>query len=133
VIDIYGALLLFVLPGLFVTLIFFKSEQILLKIVYTVFFSILIAVFVGMFLGYNETMKDLTGGITRHNLIMYLTVISGILFLIFLAKTIKEQKTFKHRMPAETGEHPDAAAKTKEAKKPAKVPRSTKKKGHKNL
>jgi len=72
------------IPGYLVALIFFKEFGTLEKIALGIILSICIDIIIGLFLGYNETMKNLTGGITAINLWIYLLVLSGILFSVYM-------------------------------------------------
>jgi len=89
---IAGALFAFFIPGFLLVLIFFKELNKLQKIVLAVVLSIITAVAIGIFLGYNETMKNLTGGVTAYNVWIYELVLSGILLIINL---LKEKLIFK--------------------------------------
>ncbi len=89
---IIGALFALFIPGYLLVLIFFKELNNLQKIALAIVLSIIVAVSIGIFLGYNETMKNLTGGVTEYNVWVYELVISGILFIIYL---LKEKFLFK--------------------------------------
>ena len=52
--------------------------------------SISIDIFLGLFLGYNEAMKNLTGGITAFNVWLYLSIFTLILFAIYIYKEREE-------------------------------------------
>ena len=52
--------------------------------------SISLDIFLGLFLGYNENMKNLTGGITAYNVWVYLLAITFILFIIYVYKEYRE-------------------------------------------
>lgn len=94
---IIGALFAFFIPGFLIVLIFFKELNKLQKVALAVVLSIIIAVAIGIFLGYNETMKNLTGGVTAYNVWVYELVVSGILLVIYLLKEriIFKEKTLK--------------------------------------
>lgn len=87
---IIGALFAFFIPGYLLVLIFFKELNNLQKIALAVVLSMIVAVATGIFLGYNEVMKNLTGGVTGYNVWVYELVISGILFIIYLLKEKKK-------------------------------------------
>lgn len=80
---IFGLLLALFVPGFLVALIFFKELEVIEKVALGFVFSICIDIIVGLFLGYNEAMKNLTGGITAFNIWIYLLIISIILSLIY--------------------------------------------------
>jgi len=79
---IFGLLFALFIPGFLVALIFFKELEVIEKVALAFVFSICIDIIVGLFLGYNEAMKNLTGGITAFNIWIYLVVITIILILI---------------------------------------------------
>ena len=79
---IFGLLFALFIPGFLVALIFFKELELIEKVALAFVFSICIDIIVGLFLGYNEAMKNLTGGITAFNIWIYLVVITIILILI---------------------------------------------------
>ena len=87
ILDIFlvfvGLVLGFFLPGFFITLIFFKELEIMEKIGLGMVFSIAINIVLGLFLGYNEYMKELTGGITRQNVWFGLLAITFILASLY--------------------------------------------------
>ena len=92
---IIGSLFALFIPGYLVTLIFFKELKPLQKIALAVTFSIIIDVAIGIFLGYNENMKDLTGGVTAENIWFYSLIISAFLLIIYLFTRTKKQKKKK--------------------------------------
>jgi hypothetical protein len=58
--------------------------------------SISLDIFIGLFLGYNETMKNITGGITAFNLWLYLLAATAIAAIIYLVKMDRlERATIK--------------------------------------
>lgn len=83
---VIGLPLALFIPGYLITLIFFDELEKLEKIALGFVLSICVDISLGLFLGYNKTMKDLTGGITALNLWIYLSVITLILFIIYLLK-----------------------------------------------
>jgi uncharacterized membrane protein len=80
--------------GYLLALIFFKELDTLEKVGLGFVLSICVDIAVGLFLGYNKTMKDITGGITARNLWIYLGAIT-----IGLAAVYASQK----RASAEKG------------------------------
>ncbi|MEM2138622.1 MAG: DUF1616 domain-containing protein [Candidatus Woesearchaeota archaeon] len=83
---IIGLPLALFIPGYLLTLIFFYELDQLEKIALGFVLSICVDIAVGLFLGYNKTMKDLTGGITALNLWLYLSLITLILFAVYYLK-----------------------------------------------
>lgn len=90
---IIGLPLALFIPGYLITLIFFKELSKLEKIALGFVLSICIDIAVGIFLGYNKTMKDITGGITAINLWLYLTTIT--IILLYLIKNKEQLKKIK--------------------------------------
>jgi uncharacterized membrane protein len=88
----FGLLLALFLPGYLVTRIFFKELEELEKIALGFVLSIAIDIALGLFLGYNETMKNLTGGITALNLWLYLGSITIILIISWILNNNDEYK-----------------------------------------
>ena len=78
---IFGLVFALFIPGFLLTLIFFKELELIEKIGLAFVLSICIDIFVGLFLGYNETMKNITGGITSKNVWLYLLNISFKIFI----------------------------------------------------
>lgn len=90
--TILGLLLALFLPGYFIARIYFRELSEIEKLVLGFVFSICIDIFVGLFLGYNETMKNITGGITQYNLWLYLGIISGVLIIAYIILNTDEIK-----------------------------------------
>lgn len=76
---IVGLPLALFIPGYLMTLLFFDELEALEKIAIGFVLSICVDIALGLFLGYNEHMKDLTGGITAKNLWFYLSFITILL------------------------------------------------------
>lgn len=93
---IIGLPLALFIPGYLLARIFFNELEELEKVALGFVLSIAVDIFLGLFLGYNKYMKDLTGGITATNLWIYLGSIT-IILAIFWALIQKEewQKTKK--------------------------------------
>ena len=89
---VIGSLFALFIPGFLLVLIFFKELNKLQKVTLSIVLSMIMTVFISIFMGYNETMKDLTGGVTAYNLWIYEILISVILFFTYL---IKERIIFK--------------------------------------
>lgn len=92
IIPIIGALFIFVIPGLLITLIFFSEIKLLEKIVLTFILSTSFVVILGVLLGFNEFTYNLTGGITKTNLWIYYLVINvSMLGYYIYAKNINKK------------------------------------------
>lgn len=87
---IIGLLLALFIPGYFLARIFFNELEELEKVALGFVLSIAVDIFLGLFLGYNKYMKELTGGITATNLWIYLGGIT-IILVIFWALIQKEE------------------------------------------
>jgi len=87
---IIGLPLALFIPGYLISRIFFNELDELEKVALGFVLSIAIDIFLGLFLGYNKYMKDLTGGITALNLWIYLGSIT-IILAIFWALIQKEE------------------------------------------
>ena len=92
---IFGILLLLFVPGFFLTLLFFDELNFLEKISLGIVLSLLIDVALGIFFGYNEFMKKLTGGITSRNIWIGLISISLILIIAYTVKVERDYLNFK--------------------------------------
>jgi uncharacterized membrane protein len=79
----FGLILALFLPGYIIARTFFKELGELEKVAIAFVLSISIDIFLGLFLGYNEAMKNFTGGITAANLWLHLTLITLILAVIY--------------------------------------------------
>ena len=91
IIALLGSLLALFIPGYLLTLIFFKELNLLQKIALAITFSIMIDVAIGIFLGYNENMKNITGGVTSENVWFYSLIVTGFLVVVYLfTKTGKQ-------------------------------------------
>lgn len=89
---VIGSLFALFIPGFLVVLIFFKNLSKLQKIAVSAVFSLIILVAISIFLGYNEKMMSITGGVTEYNLWIYELIISGILLTTLI---LKEKLIFK--------------------------------------
>ena len=84
IIAIIGTLFALFIPGYLLVLIFFKELKLLQKIALAITLSIMVDVAIGIFLGYNETMKNLTGGVTAGNVWFYSLIVSAFLLVMYL-------------------------------------------------
>ena len=82
----FGLLFALFIPGFLLTLIFFKELELIEKIGLGMVLSICVDIALGLFLGYNETMKNLTGGIIARNIWIGLILISVILGIVYYFK-----------------------------------------------
>jgi len=80
------------IPGFLLTLILMKEIDKLERFALSVCFSVCIVVLLGLFLGFNETIANITGGITSWNLWLYLIGISLALFLVYMFKRQKAKR-----------------------------------------
>jgi uncharacterized membrane protein len=85
-----GLILSLFMPGYLLARIFFKELTELEKVALGFVLSICLDIALGLFLGYNETMKNLTGGITAFNLWLYLIIITVILMIVYVFTNKKE-------------------------------------------
>jgi uncharacterized membrane protein len=92
---IVGLPLALFLPGYLIARLFFKELEELEKVALGFVLSIAIDIALGLFLGYNEYMKNLTGGITAFNLWMYLSSITIILVIAWALKNEDEYQKVK--------------------------------------
>jgi len=87
---VIGLPLALFLPGYLITRLFFKELDELEKVALGFVLSIAVDIVVGLFLGYNEYMKNLTGGITAFNLWLYLGILTLILIVAWIIKNNDE-------------------------------------------
>jgi len=97
---VFGLIIALFLPGYLIARIFFKELELLEKIALGFVLSIALDIFVGLFLGYNKYMKDLTGGITALNLWIYLGSITIILLIIYVIHCPDEVEELESRVKA---------------------------------
>jgi uncharacterized membrane protein len=95
---IIGLPLALFLPGYLITRIFFKELSELEKIALGFVLSIAVDIVIGLFLGYNETMKNITGGITAFNLWLYLGSLTLILIIVWALSNPDEVSFLKKFM-----------------------------------
>jgi len=80
------------IPGFFLSLILMPELDKLERFAFSVCFSICITILLGLFLGFNETIANITGGITEWNVWLWMCGISLALFLVYMIKKQKEKK-----------------------------------------
>jgi uncharacterized membrane protein len=83
-----GALIALFLPGLLICLSFFNELDWLEKAALSVALSISIDIGIAIFLGYNQAMKQMTGGLTAYNVWLYSLSVTGALFLVLILSLI---------------------------------------------
>jgi uncharacterized membrane protein len=89
---ILGLLFIFFIPGFLITIIFFEKSEFLEKAILSVLLSIAFFVFLGVMLGFSETMKNITGGLSSLNLWIYSLGLNLLLFAYYLLRRTKKQK-----------------------------------------
>ncbi|MFH0978567.1 MAG: DUF1616 domain-containing protein [Candidatus Woesearchaeota archaeon] len=89
---IVGLPLALFIPGYLLSLIFFKELDQLEKIGLGFVLSICVDIAVGLFLGYNKRMKDITGGITATNLWIYLGGITLLLLAVYFLRLSRTKR-----------------------------------------
>jgi uncharacterized membrane protein len=89
---IVGLPLALFVPGYLLALIFFKELDSLEKIGLGFVLSICVDIALGLFLGYNKRMKDITGGITATNLWIYLGAITLSLAIVCIIQRTRSSK-----------------------------------------
>jgi uncharacterized membrane protein len=82
------------IPGYVAARLFFEELSELEKIALGFVLSIALDICIGLVLGYNATMKNLTGGITAFNLWIYLGVITIILIIMWRIRHWHEHIAF---------------------------------------
>lgn len=90
---IIGLLFGLFIPGFLLTLSLFKKIDLLERVALSIGLSIAVDVFVGLFLGANKTMKDITGGITEFGVWLYLVAVSVIFIFIYITGILIRKKT----------------------------------------
>ena len=89
-ITIAGLSFALFLPGFLLTLIFFKEYRLLERIMLSIAFSIMISIAIGIILGYNQNVKNITGGISQSNAWRIEIILT--LLLLFVAIIINIKK-----------------------------------------
>ena len=85
----FGILMALFIPGFFVTFIFFRGITFLERIVLSFTFSIMIATAIGIALGYDKEVKDITGGVNSQNVWKWELAAASILGIIALLVNVK--------------------------------------------
>jgi uncharacterized membrane protein len=83
---IFGFMLSLFVPGYLLARIFFNDAEPLEKIGLGFVLSIVLDVALGLLLGYNQAVRDITGGITALNMWIYLVGTTVFLFIILMIK-----------------------------------------------
>jgi len=81
---ISGLIFALFLPGFLITLIFFREVKILERILLSIAYSIMITIAIAICLGYNEQVKNITGGINSFNMWKWELIITFCLAAITL-------------------------------------------------
>ena len=84
ILSIIGLLLALFIPGVLITLIFFREVNALERILLSVTFSIMVSVAIGISLGYNKDVKEFTGGINPSNVWMWELIATSALLAVVL-------------------------------------------------
>jgi uncharacterized membrane protein len=87
--QVLGVVLISFLPGFILTQIFFPEEEFKLKVLLSVIISICSNTMLGLFLGFSETMKDMTGGLSKSNLWIYTIILNAVLFGVLIFRKLK--------------------------------------------
>jgi len=93
--TLFGLLFVFFIPGFLITRILFDNIELLEKILLSILMSVGFYVFLGMFLGFNETMKNITGGLSTFNIWIYTIIINSLLLAAYLLKSKKQHHKHK--------------------------------------
>ena len=88
---LFGILFTLFIPGFILTKLLFKDLKYLEQFLLSIVFSLIISISLGLFLGANETMANITGGITEFNLWFYMILLTIILSgAYFIKKSTSE-------------------------------------------
>lgn len=101
-VSIFGILIALFIPGFFATLIFFKGISLLERLVLSITFSIMIATTIGIALGYNQEVKNITGGVNPANVWKWELIAAsslGFIALIVNFKYINLKSLFRFKIP----------------------------------
>jgi hypothetical protein len=85
----------FFIPGFLITLLFFEDEAWPIKALFSVVISICFTVCIGLLLGFNETMKNITGGLSKTWL--YMLLFCGLLVFMNIFKQSRKKKRGKKK------------------------------------
>jgi uncharacterized membrane protein len=86
---IIGIIFIFFLPGFLFALLFLEDFKLYEKLFLGVILSISFYILLGLFLGFNLTMKTFTGGLTEFNLWIYSLVFCFMMSGAYIFKRIK--------------------------------------------
>lgn len=90
---VFGLLLTLLVPGFLLNLLLFKNQKLLDRFFLAAPLSIVVDTVLGLTLGFNNTLASITGGITPHNVFIYLSIVSLVLLiLIVIFKSYKNLK-----------------------------------------
>ncbi|MBT6505251.1 hypothetical protein HOK68_00550, partial [Candidatus Woesearchaeota archaeon] len=89
---IFGLIFFMFLPGFFLNKLIFSESEIWETLAFSILFSLAISLLLGLFLGVNETMANLTGGITEFNLWFYMFIIVLLFSFLILIKNFSSFK-----------------------------------------
>ena len=92
---IFGLAFFAFIPGFLIVKLFFGKEEVLEKSLLSILFSIMIAISIGIFFGYDRSQAALTGGFTAQNLWIGELTVTGILLSILIIKeTLMKKRSF---------------------------------------
>lgn len=91
-VSIFGILMALFIPGFFMSLIFFRRITFLERIVLSFTFSIMLATAIGIALGYDKEVKDITGGVNPSNVWKWELMAAAFLGVIALIANLKNIK-----------------------------------------
>ena len=91
------AIILIFLVGFLTTKILFDKLDFLETLTHSLIFGISYLVIIGIILGFNETFKTITGGLTKFNLWAYTIAIDLILVAIYFFRKRQAKKKQAHK------------------------------------
>jgi uncharacterized membrane protein len=95
IIGVLGILFAFFVPGFLITMLFFEDEPWHIKALFSIVISICFTVFLGLLLGFNETMKNVTGGLAKTWL--YMLLFCGLLVFMNIVKMTRKKNVRKNK------------------------------------
>ncbi len=107
---ILGLVLALLVPGFIIVQTFFSELKLLEKVAYIITFSVMTDIVIAIFLGYNESWAQVTGGLTFENIMKAEIVVIILLLVLFLAKYLVKKYLYKK----------ESTTKRKDAKKTKK-------------
>lgn len=96
---IVGLLFFAFLPGFIIVKLFFKDEELFERILLAIIFSIMIAMTIGIFFGYDRAQAAATGGFTTRNMWIGEIGITSLLAIGFLIKYTLEKREKPEEKP----------------------------------